>query len=162
MFRLPLAPLVLAVFLCALGGCGSVGKAPSTPTAEESEELKLLEGTWEGVSIRRPREEEEVVPEHKRARYTYRDGFFQVERDGRVISEGTFTIEDPSRRPRGIIKKYTLGNNNGATFYGIYEVKGDELLECYSEPFEPRPTELSPDVGNAVVLIRYRRLGPKS
>lgn len=46
------------------------------------------------------------------------------------------------------------------TTLGIYELRGDTLVLCYSIPGEPRPTEFASKAGTRLQLVTLKRDGP--
>ncbi len=61
---------------------------------------------------------------------------------------------------KGIEVKFLTGPDQGKTFYGVYELKGDELKVCWGESKEKRPTTLSTKKGSDAVLLVLKRGKP--
>jgi uncharacterized protein (TIGR03067 family) len=84
------------------------------------------------------------------------DGSFQETKAGKVVTRGTFTIDD-SKSPRHITAKFIEGGPEGETVMGIYEITGDRLRVCVGTPEIDRPTKFESTPGSRLRLIEYDR-----
>ncbi|HWO02292.1 MAG TPA: TIGR03067 domain-containing protein [Blastocatellia bacterium] len=140
---------LIALFSVALIAAGK-------PTQEDvSAELKKLQGTWRLVDefddgIRTPAGEagkDKLIFEVT--------GKWKVESDGKVVGEGTATL-DPTKRPKTIDYVLTVGAAAGTKFVAIYELDGDSFRHCGVLKGN-RPTEFSSKPGSGQILTMFRR-----
>ena len=82
-------------------------------------------------------------------------GNWKVEIDGKVVGEGTATI-DPSKKPKTIDYTFTKGEGAGAKFFAIYELNGDSFRHC-GVLKGTRPSEFSSRAGSGQILTTFRR-----
>jgi uncharacterized protein (TIGR03067 family) len=118
---------------------------------------KALAGTWQAVSYE--------LDGKKAPAEDLQDVQLVIDADGKAIARkagqafiGGTTEIDPTRTPRAIDIAYTVGEIKGQTALGIYEVKGDTLRICRSNPGKDRPTEFSSKPGSGHTLMSYRRV----
>jgi uncharacterized protein (TIGR03067 family) len=79
---------------------------------------------------------------------------------GLTVMQGSFTI-DLDKTPKTIDLKSTLGDQQGKTLAGIYEVNGDTLKICYCmDPAGKRPKEFSSTHDNKAYLLVCMRQEP--
>jgi uncharacterized protein (TIGR03067 family) len=130
--------------------------ADANPTGDSvSEELRNMGGTWRIV---------EEVDDGKRLsgdqfsknRLIFDgSGAWKVESEGKVIGEGTATI-DPGAKPKTIDYTFTKGEAAGSRFVAIYELDGDSFKHC-GVMKGTRPTEFSSTPGSGQILTIFHR-----
>jgi RNA polymerase sigma-70 factor (ECF subfamily) len=130
------------------------------------QELKLLEGTWEVVSVvADDKQQDHGKPIH----ITIRGDRFTAERLGTptgksLIGKGSLKV-DPSKKLKAIDFLTTEGPGKGTKALMLYEWKGEELRLCEARPDEtrkdlPRPTAFSAEPGSGRVITTLRRKAP--
>lgn len=119
------------------------------------EEHKKLGGTWRIV-------EEVDDGKHLTAEQFSKNrlifdgsGGWKVESDGKVIGEGTATI-DPNAKPKTIDYNFTKGEGAGSRFVAIYELEGDSYKHC-GVMKGARPTEFSSTAGSGQIVTIFNR-----
>lgn len=123
--------------------------------AEDKVPKRVLEGTWELVSLARDGKDVQV---QKNTRLVVTGDTFVVMVGDRVISSGTNTL-DPSKTPAAIDSTYTEGPDKGKSFKGIYKSHGEILTFCRAgSPDQARPTEFKTDADSRRLLSVYRRV----
>jgi uncharacterized protein (TIGR03067 family) len=115
----------------------------------------MLEGTWEMIAVESDGKKQDAT--QRKTRLTFRDKSFTLEQGEKVTARGTFTI-DPSKKPRPLDLTFTEGGMAGKTVPAIYEVKGDELWECFAVAGDARPTGFTAEKGSNRLLFIYRRV----
>src|SRR5439155_25095046 len=129
----------------------------STVRADEKEELKKLQGTWQMTSAELGGRKwpDELVKVTKMAlvdeKYTVTVG--------EQPDKGTFKL-DPNAKPAAMDIIGTDGPNKGKTFPAIYELSGDMLKVCYALEGKDRPTKFETKMGTALFLVTYKRSKP--
>jgi RNA polymerase sigma factor (sigma-70 family) len=167
--------LVLALAFAALGGGAGVyqtaagqgeaarkgsadgGAKPNQQTPTERE-LKLLEGTWEMITVASDGKKQNT-PAGRTTQLTFRGEAFTLERDGKVIAKGTLKV-DPSKKPHPLDLTFSEGDMAGKTTLAIYEIQGDELQEGFAITGNERPTGFTTEKGNNRLVFTYRRVKP--
>lgn len=83
-------------------------------------------------------------------------------RDGKeVMDEYTFRL-DAAASPRAIDLTVQTGEAKGKTLQGIYQLEGDTLTVCVSEPGKKdRPKEFRSAEGSSHTLLVFQRTRPK-
>jgi len=138
-----------AFLLLALGTAARA--APQGKDDAVVRELKLLDGTWEVVSIVTDGQEVSRRADTGLYSLTLEKGKFAYKtRDGKVLDDGTFRV-DPAAEPKAI----DLSARGGMEVSGIYELKGDELKVCVGKE---RPAKLTSEAGGGRTLITYKRV----
>ena len=126
------------------------------PTRDSiSEELKKLSGTWRIVEEIDDGKHLSGDQFNKNRLIFDGSGGWKVESDGKVIGEGTATI-DPGAKPKTIDYTFTKGEAAGSRFVAIYELDGDTFKHC-GVMKGTRPTEFSSNLGSAQILTIFRR-----
>jgi len=86
----------------------------------------------------------------------------RVERPGEAKSpkeqnDARYKIDPKSK---GIEVTFLNGLDQEKTFYGVYELKGDDLKVCWGESKDKRPTALSTKKGSGTLLLILKRGKP--
>jgi uncharacterized protein (TIGR03067 family) len=120
---------------------------------DTSAELKKLAGTWKADKGEMNGAElpQEMV---KAVKLTMKDNKYYLDLGGSK-DEGTIAV-DPTRKPKTIVIKGTLGPNQGKTFLGIYEVTDDLLRICYDLEGKEYPREFSAPAGSRRFYVVYK------
>lgn len=119
-------------------------------------EIERLQGTWqqtycEAGGVVAP---EEDYGSHPYCRFEG-NRFVVTRADGRVVIEGTFTL-DPASSPKTIDWTDTAGADAGKTFPAIYALEGDRLIFCAADEDQPRPTRLERSGKGQVIRVHER------
>jgi uncharacterized protein (TIGR03067 family) len=120
-----------------------------TPTVGDSDRDKL-QGNWQCENMVRGGEK---APEQdiKSTSLTVQGERWSVMIGGRE-EKGKF-MEDATKKP----KEITFTSDDGTERKGVYEVEGDTLKICVSEPSEARPTELDSKAGSTNIYFVFKR-----
>jgi uncharacterized protein (TIGR03067 family) len=116
-------------------------------------ELKLLGGTWVGVTGSNGDRRLTGADAEKLSLVIKGDRFTASSGDA-VIMEGLVSI-DPAKTPKTIDLASTKGRHEGSTVEGIYAVDPQELRLCLVEPGKNRPTAFAAPKGG--VMLTYLR-----
>ena len=86
---------------------------------------------------------------------------FKLVDGDKVLIRGTFTL-DPSKSPKVIEMKVSegAGGDAEAPVHGIYELNGDHLKWCSTEPGSPNGPKEFKTKGTSNVLIVLKRPTP--
>src|SRR5215475_5810496 len=127
----------------------SVGLLFSADASEDKvakQEFEELEGGWVLTSAMKDGESlpEKEIRSLKVAMHSNR---FQLEQDGRLIAEGTFTV-NAAKQPNEMDEIHTAGRSKGKTYLAIHEIDGDQRKLCFADAGKPRPTEFSSKPGS--------------
>ena len=120
-----------------------------------SEELKKLGGTWKILEEIDDGKHLSGEQFSKNRLIFDGSGGWTVESDGKVISEGTATV-DPGAKPKTIDYTFTKGEAAGSRFVAIYELDDDSFKHC-GVMKGTRPAEFSSNPGSAQILTIFRR-----
>jgi len=140
------------IFLIAvLHTCLSIS---STFAADAAEELKLFSGTWQPkeASLGGNIIDKAVLD---KAKVVFDKDKYTLTIDEKV-EQGSFTV-DPMKSPKTMDIYPTSGDNNGKTFWTIYELDGDKLTVSYSLTAGVRPEDFKP-LSNTLLVVKYERL----
>jgi uncharacterized protein (TIGR03067 family) len=160
--------LVLGVaLLCVNGGCrpkqanqpgatlSSGAQAPAQPSAG-------LDGTWKAVAVEI--DGQQVPPEEVAKNpglLEFSGSRVAVKAGARTFGEGTVRV-DNSQQPKAIdLNGISLGGTQAgksAGAIGVYEVSGDTLKICFTDPGGQRPKTLQTQPGSGATLITYGRV----
>lgn len=132
----------------------SAGFFAFAANAEEPDDLKLLAGTW------KPKEanlgDNLIDPLLlEKATVVYEADKYSISINDKV-EKGAYTL-DPKKSPRQMDIFPTQGDNNGKTFWAIYELNGDKLTICYSLSPGVRPESFEPD-SNTLLTVKYEQV----
>ena len=122
-----------------------VKKPPQS--AEVSEELKALQGTW----LAEGDQKLPIPADLSGDELTVNGDDFVIRKGKRVYLKGVIRV-DPAKTPKSIdliITQSPNGTRNGQSIQGIYEHTNGELRWCAGAPNHPRPHELSPREGSS-------------
>jgi uncharacterized protein (TIGR03067 family) len=143
--------------------------AAPAPTPKENDpkrEAEKLQGAWRSVSVETGSEKTDT-DKHV---LTFDKSTFTFRWRKRILTAGTFTI-DPSKKPKAIdltITETSLAAYTGKVILGFYELEGDTLKWCYSDPTSGpapgkgprgRPQEFDPKEGSHT-LFTFKREKP--
>jgi uncharacterized protein (TIGR03067 family) len=114
-----------------------------------------LAGTWSAVSAVRNGQAADEVKGHE---LTFADGKFVIKSKGKVLYEGTYTV-DAAKKPATIDFKHTEGALKGKTWKGIYLVDGDTLKTCdnSADLAKERPTAFEAPAKSGCIFIVFKR-----
>lgn len=148
--RHPLLVVIGFVLTLSLGllARGASGNDP------QSEELKLLQGTWQIASIEKEGMAEEVDSENP---------LTLIFKGNRIIvndeTELTFQL-DTTTSPKLIDFTHVKGNDKGQVIEGVYRLEKDTFSICITEDRsrKERPTAVRTVAGDGNVLLVLRRV----
>ena len=123
--------------------------------ADQAEELKKLEGTWEFDSAV-SNGDKAPAEELKKMKVIIGDGKIKVQQGDQVLDEMPFKISVDAT-PKNIDVTNTQGDKKGKEELGIYELDGDTLKICSSNPGEKRPTAFESKEGSKTDLLVLKR-----
>jgi uncharacterized protein (TIGR03067 family) len=122
------------------------------PLAADTERTKF-QGSWKHLSIDlNGRQAAQAVASE--FVYHFEGNNYTNTRSGRVLSQGTFSL-DPTKSPPSI----DLSESTGVRIYGIYRFDGDKLTLCLHE--KQRPTDFESRAGQVRSLVILKRMKPK-
>jgi uncharacterized protein (TIGR03067 family) len=141
-----------------------MSKAPSVSTKRatvarpvESGPPTAIEGEWEMVAAvfnGKPMDANMV----KWCTRITRGNLTTIVAGPQTMLKATFVLKPG--KPHAAIEYMNLhGTNNGKAQAGIYELKGDSLQFCMSEPGKPAPSEFSSKPGDGRALTIWKCLG---
>ncbi len=141
------------------------GKTVSLVTLEritEADELKTLAGEWKVVTIRVP-SKGSPADEFKKIKWTLTDTELIMDGEGQRGEKATIKLAPTASQPT-IDLTLTDGvpeGEKGNVLLGIYEIRGHQLIVCFTDPKSQtkrntRPTEFR--AGNDTVLITLERV----
>ena len=138
----------LFILLISISSLAAIG-------AEDSSEVKALQGTWEPVKAELGGQ---PMPEAVLKKITLKmnKNDYDVTITGEQPDHGTWTVE-PSAKPKGMTVSGVKGPNAGKTFPAIYEIKSDTLRICYDLSGAKRPVEFKTSAGTKLYLVTYKR-----
>jgi uncharacterized protein (TIGR03067 family) len=145
-------------FLCFWSACPGHARHQDDKESREKE-LRLLEGTWQQVSVQSNGQTEDFVPATA-PRLVIRGSLFEVKVDGKVLQSGKLTI-DSRTKPFRIDQVVTEGMGKERIYPGIYKLTGDELRMCVARDDVARPTDFTAGAGSGLAVQVYRRVTPK-
>ena len=123
--------------------------------AEDSSEVKALQGTWEPVKAELGGQ---PMPDAVLKKITLKmnKNEYDVTITGEQPDHGTWTV-DTSAKPKGMSITGVKGPNAGKSFPAIYEMTADTLRICYDLSGAKRPTEFKSSAGTKLYLVTYKR-----
>lgn len=137
--------LVLVLGVAGLLGADDKGDA--------KKELAKLDGTWQAQSMEVDGNKNDDA---KSFSVTIKDGKYSAKMGSDVYNEGKLTI-DPTKKPKTLDVMPSKGDNEGKTMQGIYELDGDTLKICLSQPDGDRPKEFASTAGSGRLNVVYKR-----
>lgn len=150
--------VAILILLCILGftTSGSIGAQPDDK-ADVENELQKFQGTWAFVF-----KEESGAPYSadalKKWTCTYEGNRYTIKDGDKVIDVATIKL-DPSKSPKTYAVVEAAGAAKGKVRgFGIYEISGDTLKECWAEAGKQPPTEFKTAVGSGTTLVILKRV----
>jgi uncharacterized protein (TIGR03067 family) len=139
---------LFVVGFVAIPANGTPAPAPRKLTKEEQTkaDIAALEGTWKIVSYQADGVERSAEEVAKMTPVTFKgyDYSFADEHSGKIINI------DPTASPKTI--DYSYGQ------WAIYELDGDNFMDCISYKENDRPTKFVSKEGSGHILIKYKRV----
>jgi uncharacterized protein (TIGR03067 family) len=125
------------------------------PKEAAGKEMKLMEGSWDIVSVtidgtEAPKPDEKPILVVKGDTWAIKVG-------NTINQEGTFKI-DPTAKIKTIDVMQT--KPDGSNRIGIYELKGDEMKICLVGDGKDRPTAFESKSGSGAYLAVYKKSKP--
>lgn len=140
--------------VCFILLTGSLLAADDPKEDAAKKDREKLAGTWKVTSAERDGQPDK---RSQNALTTFQaDGKFTVKFTDGTGGDGTFTL-DPTKKPRAVDYTLNYGPDKGKLHEGIYELEGDTLKICRSEPGKPRPTEFATKTDSGHMLLVLRR-----
>ena len=116
-------------------------------------EKDALQGKWSIVSVERDGKLVETWTDG--VRMMEGNNYTLVPKKGDSV-KGTFTL-DPSKTPKAIDFLPAAGQYKDKTLRGIYEIDGDMLKICFSEPDKARPAEFTSKADSGWTLALHKK-----
>jgi uncharacterized protein (TIGR03067 family) len=142
------------LLVCLALGLLAAADAPKDGLKQDKEKLQ---GTWKAVTAQ---ERGETRDDAEDRLLIFSGDEFRVKKGDDIIVKGKFKI-DASKRPKEIDMEITDARKddlNGKTALGIYELEGNTLKWCASEPGGmERPKEFSSNAENKHILATLKR-----
>ena len=137
--------------------------AADKPAQGAKEVTDALSGYWDVTAAER-----DGVPSKQRLPYTRlvftgdRLTVTRVERPGEAKSPKEQNDARCKINPKstGIEVTFLNGPDQQKTFYGVYEMNGDDLKVCWGENKDKRPTATSTEKGSGTLLLILKRGKP--
>jgi uncharacterized protein (TIGR03067 family) len=137
--------------------CG-VLLAADEPKDVGDQDRKALQGTWQVVE--QTHGDDAVDEQAKGVQFIFDHNKIVVKKDEKAILEGTFRIDAAKSPPQidaKILKDEEEPQRVGETAVGIYQISGDRLKWCSSEPGQDtRPSEFATKGTNFVLIVLER------
>ena len=140
---------VLAVLAVVLAGV-----APAADKGAVEAELKRLEGTWE-ITSAEARGRKLSLKDLGMDQVVVRGDKLTFRANGKDVKTYGLKV-DPSKDP----KQMDWTSKDSDPLAGIYELKGDDLMVCWGESKDQRPTALSTKKGSGTLLLILKRGKP--
>jgi uncharacterized protein (TIGR03067 family) len=140
----------------ALAPCFLMIAAGSDDVARTDREL--IQGSWKIVSITQDGEKEpdESV---QGGRIEFSEAGYTVRANDQIGEQGTQSL-DSTKQPKTIDFKITRGHDKGKTQLGIYQLEGDQLRLCFSDPGaidRPKQFTSTPETRSILLVLRRER-----
>ena len=132
---------------------------PATRPAQTVPDQQAIQGTWQSLT-----EEMRGQPspgDPRDHQMIFSGNAFRLINGDEVLIRGTFTL-DPGKSPKVIEMKVSegAGGDAEAAVHGIYELNGDQLKWCSTEPGSPSGPKEFTTKGTSNVLIVLKRPSP--
>ena len=117
----------------------------------------MLEGTWAVTSLMQ--DGMALPPEQaKSLRLIIKGGKYTMKVGNTTADEGTYEI-DPTKNPKTLDTKGTIGEKKGIVDPGIYKLEGDTLTTCFGPTGKNRrPTAFASKQGSSDELAVFKRV----
>ena len=127
---------------------------PTSAYEDIEEELKRFCGTWKQIAYERDGVREPLDEQGWEVRTTFTgDEFVVTLSDGSTPIKGTYVI-DPTRSPKTVDWKDTIGEDAGKTLLAIYSLDENRLMFCAAYPGLERPTGFSTRPGQVLRVFQ--------
>src|SRR5258708_5224531 len=142
----------MSLRLLTIATAGLMRLAADVPDKASKKDLDKLEGVWKIKTIQKNGKDlpAELLAD---ASLTFDGGKYTLSKDGKMVEEGTFTL-DASKKPSTI--DIQIGKDGGKKI-GIYQIDGDTFTEAIVPEGSDRPTELVTKDGSPAVLVVLQR-----
>src|SRR5262249_8632881 len=134
---------------------GIVGLLGADDKDDAKKALAKLDGTWRAESMAVDGNKL-GADDVKAYSVTIKDGKYSAKMGNDVYNEGTLKI-DPAKKPGTLDVMPSKGDNEGKTMQGIFELDGDTLKICLSQPDGDRPKEFASEAGTGRLYVVYKR-----
>jgi uncharacterized protein (TIGR03067 family) len=127
-----------------------------TKKTDREREMKRLAGSWEVSSML---ENGKHNPDLKTEKLvmTFRGSKFVLKQGAKLLAEGDYAL-DPDKTPKTLDTTATNTEIKGKTYRCIYELTGDQLKMCWSQPGQERPKEFMSKPGSGHNFAIYKRV----
>jgi uncharacterized protein (TIGR03067 family) len=125
------------------------------PADAVKKDLAKFEGEWLMTSGER---DGQAIPEEylKKGRRAFKDGEVTVTLGDMLLMKARVTL-DPGKTPRTIDYDVTDGFFKGKKQLGIYEIDGDTVKFCFTNPDQDRPTDFTAKTGSGRTLSTWKK-----
>ncbi|HEV3120558.1 MAG TPA: TIGR03067 domain-containing protein [Isosphaeraceae bacterium] len=131
--------------------------ASASPDSDKAKsDLDRLQGSWTCVSMER--NGKPIPPE------SYKDGLLVMDGDTFTYTQGKQLVSrgkrvlHPETNPKGFDDQHSEGRFKGKTYFGIYEIQGDQFKTCNGSLGQERPKAFETKPGTGLLLIVYKRM----
>src|SRR5262249_3394188 len=129
------------------------GQADTKETAKKARDR--LQGTWDVVAMEHDGERT-ANKEVKDLQMIFTGKKMTLNKGDKASFDSLYKV-DPTKNPKTIDIKFLMGPDEGKTFKGIYTLKGDRLVICWSESGTKRPTSLTTKPKSSRTLYILKR-----
>jgi uncharacterized protein (TIGR03067 family) len=142
----------MSLRMLTIAAAGLMLLAADAPDKASKKDLDKMQGVWKVKSIQKNGKDiaAELIGN---ALLTIEGGKYTLNKDGKPMDEGTFTL-DAGKKPATI--DIQIGKD-GPKKVGIYQIDGDTFTEALVPEGSDRPTELASKEGSPTVLIVFQR-----
>jgi uncharacterized protein (TIGR03067 family) len=152
--RICALPVAALLQLAAVGLLAAAGDAREEAAKKD---LEAMKGIWTVVSAEK---DGKKISEEALQGFTVTydgKGKAVAQREGIIFFRGTIRL-DPTKKPKTMDSTQMLeGDSKGKIYPAIYEINGDTMRVCSTDPGKARPTEFSSKPGSGYFFRVYKR-----
>jgi uncharacterized protein (TIGR03067 family) len=144
-----------SAYLPSIFACLLLSTAGGQEPAKQPFDNAAIVGQWRVTELRCDGKRQKTPDKD---RYTFSQGIVKIQTVGNPPAELHYRLE-PTTTPRRLDMVLRVDGNEQVSPM-VYELRGDVLRICYSQPGEPRPTDLTTTAGDRRTLITFARKRP--
>jgi uncharacterized protein (TIGR03067 family) len=118
-------------------------------------DLGALQGSWQCIAGENDGEPA-AADDVKTYQLIVKDDIYTIKMKGKEVEQGTLKL-DPTKKPKTIDVKITVGEDKGKSQLGIYELDKDSFKVCFAQPGKERPKELTSKKGSMNLSFSFMR-----